>query len=149
MEKAPVVIPDRNTLLAQVVEAAAPGAPSSRPPGNLPALVDGARDARVGRWFHDLQPLLPPTIAPELAEFLRFALLGVCVGFSDRELSPYIAEHRAIIPLLLDDIRAVYEQLQALGTPYDRDDFRFRAYDYGIHKAYYLDWTLYMSHEPY
>ena len=55
----------------------------------------------------------------------------------------------AIIPPLLDDIQGVFDRLRKLNADYDPDEFRFRAYDYGIHKAYYLDWCLYLSKDCY
>jgi hypothetical protein len=85
----------------------------------------------------------------ELAEYERTALLGVCAGFVERQLSPYVAEHVAIIPPMLEEIRAVYRQLRTLGTAYDPAEFRIRAFHYGVHKASYLDWRLYLSKECY
>lgn len=85
----------------------------------------------------------------ELAEYERLAVLGVCAGFAERQLSPYIAEHIAIVPALLEEIRTVYAQLRKLGTTYDPAEFRIRAFHYGVHKASYLDWRLYLSKECY
>ena len=93
--------------------------------------------------------LIPPHTDEPLAEYFRFALLGVGVGLAERNLSSRDEEHLEIIPPLLEDIRAVYERLTAAEAPYDPDEFRFKAYDYGIHKAYYLDWRLYLSKELY
>jgi hypothetical protein len=75
--------------------------------------------------------------------------MGMVVGFGDRNLSPYVAQHTAIIPPLLEDIRSVYQQVRASGAAYSPEEFIFRAFDYGIHKAYYLDWDLYLSHDMY
>jgi hypothetical protein len=85
----------------------------------------------------------------ELAEYERMAVLGICAGFVERQLSPYITEHVAIIPPMLDEIRAVYRRLRQLGTAYDPAEFRIRAFHYGVHKASYLDWRLYLSKECY
>jgi hypothetical protein len=96
-----------------------------------------------------LRPFMPDVDDEELADFFRFALLGVSVGFCERNLSPRDEAHLRIIPPLLADIRLVYDQLRKMGAEYDREEFRYRAYDYGIHKAYYLDWQLYLSKELY
>lgn len=93
--------------------------------------------------------LIPPGADPELAGYFQFALMGVSQGFVERNLSPFIQPHLDIIPLLFDDIAAVFEQLKSGEAEYDQEEFRFRSYDYGLHKAYYLDWTLYMSKEMY
>lgn len=85
----------------------------------------------------------------ELAEYERLAILGVSAGFAERQLSPYRPEHVAIVPPLLAEIRAVHRKLRELGTPYDPDEFRIRAFHYGVHKASYLDWRLYLSKECY
>lgn len=100
-------------------------------------------------WLQALQSFLPADADEELTDYLRHALMGVVVGFGDRNLSPYLDQHRAIIPPLLADIGAVYGQAKAAGAEYSREGFRFRAYDYGIHKAYYLDWSLYLSRDLY
>ncbi len=91
--------------------------------------------------------LIPGGGEPTLLEYFRFALLGVSAGFAERNLSPNDQAHLDIIPPLLEDIRIVFERLQAMHAEYDPEEFRFQAYDYGIHKAYYLDWRLYLSKE--
>ncbi len=93
--------------------------------------------------------LIPAGADPTLLDYFRFALLGVSVGFAERNLSPKDQEHLDIISPLLEDIRIVFERLQADDAEYDPEEFRFQAYDYGIHKAYYLDWRLYLSKELY
>ena len=100
-------------------------------------------------WLRELERFLPAPGERELDDYYRCALMGVVVGFEDRDLSPYLAQHTAIIPLLLKDIRAVYEQVRRSGACYSPEEFVFRAFDYGIHKAYYLDWDLYLSHDMY
>ena len=106
--------------------------------------MEQARD-----WFNELARFLPAGPDEHLQDFLRFALLGVCFGFIERELSPYLPEHLAIVPPLLDEVRSVYDQISATSAEYDPEEFRYRAYDYGLHKATYLDWCLYLSHDPY
>ena len=118
--------------------------------GEAQALVVTARSRPpVVTNLKTLQPLLPGGVDEELADFFRFALLGLCVGFSDRYLSPHLKAHTAIVPALLEDIRGVFDQLKAMGADYDPEVFRFNAYDYGVHKAYYLDWQLYLSKDLY
>jgi len=139
-----VTEPDRNSLLADVL------APHEADLPDTTALVRRYEEQRAWDWLDALTPMLPSDVnEDELADFLWFALLGVAVGFDDRELSPFVEAHREIIPPLLADIRSVYEQIKARGLEYDRDLFRLRAFDYGIHKAYYLDWRLYMSKDLY
>ena len=114
------------------------------------ALIRRAHTLEQAReWLKVFDQLLPRDTAGELQEYLRYALLGVCLGFVERELTPYHADHLAIVPPLLEDIRGVYDQLEGMGVQPDGEVFRFRAFDYGVHKAYYLDWTLYMSKECY
>jgi len=140
--------PDKQALLAQL-QRGGPEGPTPEATRSRELMVRAPAREDVRQWFAALEPLLPPEDDPQLAEFLRLAVMGVCVGFIDRHLSPEVEAHRAIVPLLLDDIQSVYAQLKALGATIDRDQFRWRAFDYGIHKAYYLDWTLYLSREPY
>ena len=99
--------------------------------------------------LREFAPFIPAGTQEPLADYFRFALLGVSVGFAERHLSPYLQEHLEIIPPLLEDIRAVFERLEAAHAPYDPDEFRFRAYDYGVDKACYLDWRLYLSRDMY
>lgn len=137
---------DRDSLFEALIEPR-PLETRGRDPRALVRRVETAEQAR--EWLKVFDQFLPEDIPDQLADYLRYALLGVCLGFIERDLSPYVGEHLAIIPPLLDDIRAVYERVQAQGADVDVNEFRFRAFDYGVHKAYYLDWTLYMSREPY
>lgn len=101
------------------------------------------------QWMADLADFLPSDGDPALGEYQYCALMGVVVGMRDRDLSPFEADHTEIIPPLMEDIRSVYDQILASGAAYSHEGFIYRAYDYGIHKAYYLDWDRYMSHELY
>jgi hypothetical protein len=92
---------------------------------------------------------LPVPADPELADYERIALLGVSAGFIERNLSPHLAEHTAIIPPLIAEIRSVYREVKRVGMPYSAEEFRLRAFHYGVHKASYLDWQLYLSKECY
>jgi hypothetical protein len=112
-------------------------------------IVRAQTDLQVREWMGELARFLPREVTGELAEYLGLALLGVCSGFAERNLSPYLPQHVEIIPPLLDEIRGVYDQVLAMGTEYDRDRFRRRAFLYGVHKASYLDWRLYISHTCY
>lgn len=138
--------PDKDTLLQAVTAAAT--TPAVRP--DTTALVRQALAAPEVRTYLEVisAPLLPEPAQP-LAEYLRLALIGVAATFVERNLSPYVAEHVAIVEPLLDDIRAVYAQIEAQHAAYDHEEFRYRAYDYGVHKAHYLDWRLYLSKEMY
>ena len=129
--------PDRNELFASLVEAPGMGEPREEQSQALIRRVESMEQARD--WLGVFEQFLPEDAADALREYLRFALLGVCLGFVERELSPYVAEHLTIVPPLLEDIRSVYEQIQSRETDVDAEEFRFRAFDYGVHKAYYLD----------
>ena len=109
----------------------------------------GPHSAPIWEWVDVLRPYAPQVTDLKLASLFEYALLGVAVGFADRSLSPYLAAHQKIVPLLLDDITTVYTQLQERQANYSLEELIFRAYDYGIHKAYYLDWTLYLSRDLY
>jgi hypothetical protein len=122
---------------------------AAEPVQEIHALVRRVNDRpEVRACFEALASLLGDDEEP-LAEFLRLALLGVAVGFVERNLSPHLAQHRRIVPPLLDDIRGVYGMASTRHADYDPDEFRHRAYHYGLHKASYLDWDLYLSHEMY
>jgi len=137
--------PDRDSLLASVSVPTAQGAIE-----DTRALIQRAHSLeKVREWLRVFDPLLPADAEEPLVEYLRFALLGLCLGFVERDLSPYHGEHLAIVPAMLADIRTVFEKLLAMGQPVEADVFRHRCFDYGVHKAYYLDWTLYMSKECY
>ena len=141
------MIPDRNALLASLSQAEP--APAERTEETR-ALIRRANTLEKAReWLKVFDQFIPPDVEEPLLEYLRFALLGLCLGFVERELSPYLAEHLAIVPPMLEDIRAVYEKLEQMGVKPDPQEWRYRCFDYGVHKAYYLDWTLYMSKEFY
>jgi hypothetical protein len=135
--------------LDRLLASPAGGGPERGRGETLALMARAGSDAAVRAWLGDLARLLHRDAPPELAEYERLALLGACAGFLERTLSPYAPEHVEIIPPLLDEIRAVYGQLQALGGGYDRDEFRYRAFHYGLHKACYLDWRLYLSNTCY
>lgn len=136
--------------LAGMLEVVTPGRTPAQARAETLALLARARDdAEIQEWMCHLAPHISPDIPEPLEEFLRLALLGVCAGFQERTLSPYAPQHAEIIPPLLAEIRAVYEQVQALGGGYDADEFRYRAFHYGLHKACYLDWRLYLSNTCY
>jgi hypothetical protein len=139
--------PTPDSLLASLTS---PGADTRARNEELRALVrrSSALD-RAQEWLRVFEQFLPAGVEPPLRDYLQYALLGVCLGFVERGLSPFVAEHLAIIPPLLGDVEAVFAQATAQGSEVAPKEFRFRALDYGIHKAYYLDWTLYMSKECY
>ena len=139
--------PNRDTLLASLRER--PRDATARD-HETRALVQRAGTLEKAReWLRVFEQFLPPGAEGSLREVLQFALLGLCLGFVERDLSPFVAEHLAIVPPMLEDVQSVYNQADAQGFAVAPEEFRFRAFDYGIHKAYYLDWTLYMSKECY
>jgi hypothetical protein len=139
--------PDCETLLATLRRAEPLGEAAV---AETRALIRRAHTLEQAReWLQVFDQLVPRDAKEPLTEYLRYALLGICLGFVERDLSPYYAEHLAIVPPMLEDIRGVYDQLEGMGVRADAENFRYRAFDYGIHKAYYLDWTLYMSKECY
>ncbi len=139
----------RGVLEPESASGAASGAASGEPADSRALMVLGESRPPVAVTLAVLLPLIPEKTGDILDEFFRFALLGVSVGFSERNLSHRDEAHLSIVRPLLADIRSVYERLCELGTGFDQEEFRLRAYDYGIHKAYYLDWQLYLSKELY
>lgn len=144
---------DKNDLLALILHAP-PEEERALTPAPGKAVSQHLKEkaytrADFAQWFEALQGFLPEEEDEELSEYYQFALMGLVVGFGDRHLSPYLEEHTAIIPPLLEDIHAVYTQAKASDAEYKRQDFLYRAFDYGIHKAYYLDWSLYISKDMY
>ncbi|MDH5752737.1 MAG: hypothetical protein OEZ59_10010 [Deltaproteobacteria bacterium] len=137
-------------LMSQILE---PGPPSAkRPKDSETLLIQSLYREEIGPWLERLKEFIPKNqeeLPEELMRYYRFALLGVCVAFLDRGLSPYADEHVTIIEPMLAEIRDVFRQVTGSGMSYDKEEFCFRSYDYGIHKATYLDWKLYMSKEFY
>lgn len=136
---------DKSELLALIVRGSE--SPTHAAAAKMRARIETHSAFDV--WLKELERHLPPPSDPELDGYYRDALMGLVVGFGDRNLSPYLEAHTAIIAPMLADIRAVFEQIKTGGQPYSVDEFTFRAFDYGIHKAYYLDWDLYLSHDMY
>ena len=136
---------DKDDLLALILRSADEPAPPRQEV--VQERVQVHSDFQV--WLRALEVHLPPPSDPELDGYYHDALMGLVVGFGDRNLSPYLPQHTAVIAPMLADIRAVFEQIQASGRAYSREEFVFRAFDYGIHKAYYLDWDLYLSKDMY
>ena len=136
---------DKASLLAEVLNP--PAVPAAQGKQNLVQILAGQPTLR--EWLEYLSSRIPEATEPRLADLMRFALLGICVGFMDRHLSPYVPEHQAVITPLLDDIGSVYRDIQYSKAEFSMEEFVFRAYDYGIHKAYYLDWDLYLSKDMY
>ncbi|MDH4247259.1 MAG: hypothetical protein OEW39_05530 [Deltaproteobacteria bacterium] len=130
-------------------EGAASGSLMRKPESSEVLLADSLRHPEMATWLAHLSQSVPEPQEPELARYFRLALLGVSVAFMERGLSPYLPEHVAIITPLLEDIRGVFERIRASGSRYDPEEFCRRAYEYGIHKATYLDWQLYLSKEMY
>jgi len=99
--------------------------------------------------LHALLPLIPQAAEARLKDIYYFAILGVSQGFSERGLSPFLPEHLEMIPALMADIQAVFLEVQASAAQVTDEEFCRQAYEFGLHKAFYLDWRLYMSHEMY
>jgi hypothetical protein len=112
-------------------------------------LAKAESDVRVLAYCQELVRFLGTHGDDELAGYERSAILGVCAEFVERQISPYLAEHLVIVSPLLEEIRGVYRRLRQLGTAYDPSGFRIRAFHYGVHKASYLDWRLYLSKDCY
>jgi hypothetical protein len=139
--------PTRDTLLASLREPPPSAAAHNDETRALIRRLDRLERAR--EWLRVFEQFLPPGQEGSAREMLQYALLGLCLGFIERDLSPFVAEHLAIVPPMLEDVRSVYDQAAVQSSAIDPEEFRFRAFDYGVHKAYYLDWTLYMSKECY
>ena len=129
--------------------AASAQAPMARPPRSEMLLAESLRQPEMAPWLEHLSQHLPAVREPELARYFRFALLGVCAGFMERGLSPYLPEHVEIIAPLLADIQGVFDRIQSMNAAYSPEEFCQQAYAYGVHKATYLDWDLYLSKEMY
>jgi hypothetical protein len=137
--------PDRENLLTALVSPA----PAEALEQTRALIRDAGTTERAREWLPAFDPFLPAEVEAPLLEYLRYAVLGLCLGFVERDLSPFHQEHLAIVAPMLADIRSVFEQLAEMRRLPDPEQFRFRCFDYGVHKAYYLDWTLYMSKECY
>lgn len=138
---------DKDDLLALILQPERPQEPPAPPEERWQARTEV--HSHFAEWLRELERHLPPPGDSELDDYYRYALMGLVVGFGDRNLSPYVEAHAAIIPVLLEDIRQVYERIKTSGATYSKEEFIFRAFDYGIHKAYWLDWDLYLSKELY
>jgi len=142
--------PGPNDLLNAVLQTSANAQAEQ---AEIRALVAQAKTRPdAAQWLEDLGQLVPHTEEEALREIYQFAMLGLTLGFLDRNLSPWVEAHREIVGPMLAEIRSVYEQVQQRnveGVDYQQEAFCYRAFNYGVHKAYYLDWVLYLSHEPY
>jgi hypothetical protein len=137
--------PDRNTLMASLE---APPSPEGQE--ETRALIRRANTLeRAREWLKVFDQFIPEGAEEPLLAHLRYALLGLCLGFVERDLSPFFGPHLEIVTPMLEDIQSVYAQLDERNQLPEPDRFRYRCFDYGVHKAYYLDWTLYMSKECY
>ncbi len=103
--------------------------------------IQGWWKAGISRIDQDADPLL--------IEWLSLAILGACVGFSERNLNPELPEHQRIIPRIISDVSGVYSKMLRQGGEEDLSKLKFEVYDFGIQWVYYLDWDLYMSRELY
>jgi hypothetical protein len=136
-------------LVGMLEVSTAAGPPAQARAETLALLARTREDPQAREWMRHLAIHLPRSAPPALGEYLGLALLGVCAGFLERSLSPFVPQHVEIVPPLLEEIRGVYDQVQALGGAYDEEEFRYRAFHYGLHKACYLDWRLYLSNTCY
>ena len=132
------------SLLAQVKEAQATAEDTAKA---LVRKVESLPPATAA--MTELVKRLPEDAPDVLREIFLYALMGVSLGFGERNLSPYLEVHLEIIEPLLEDIRAVYDQVNKTGAEVKKEEFHRQAFDFGLHKAYYLDWRLYMSKEMY
>ena len=112
-------------------------------------LAESLQRPEITPWLEHLSQHLPAVQEAELGRYFRFALLGVCAGFMERGLSPYLPEHVEIIAPLLADIQGVFDRIQSMNAAYSPEEFCQQAYAYGVHEATYLDWDLYLSKEMY
>lgn len=120
-----------------------PNSTASEVPAVVPEHSDWPRLAEV--WSARL-PVPEPS---GLANWQRLALLGVWVGFHERNLDPSRPEHQAVLPRVLKDVGGAFRQLRESGGNPDDPAVCWQVYDFGIQWAYYLDWELYMSQELY
>ena len=138
---------DAGELLELVVRES--GVPPAQQVAELSETLAMVQTGELAGWLESLMEYLDPEISGELREYHLLALKGTVRAFRDRNLSPFMPQHREIIPDMLRDITQVYTQVRASGADYSREAFGLRAFDYGIHKVYYLDWRLYLSKEMY
>jgi len=124
-----------------------PDAQDSFPTRALALRVDALPPAATA--MSELVRYLPEQAPDALREIYLYALMGVSLGFAERNLSPFIEAHLEIIEPLLEDIRTVFEQVTQMEAEVQPEEFHRQAFDFGLHKAYYLDWRLYMSKEMY
>ena len=103
---------------------------------------------RRERWLERLREEAGDA-PPPFAEYVEIAILGMCLAFEERGIPPDLPGHRSLLHLLVKDVSGMCRQLQQSGHSYSREDLLFRAYDYGMRRAYHLDWELYGSQTSY
>lgn len=112
----------------------------------VPLLADWLR---IQGWWKTRIALIEPETDSLLKEWLNLAILGACVGFSERNLNPDLPEHHRILPHIIRDVSGVYRKMKPHSDAKDLRQLKRQVYDFGVQWVYYLDWDLYMSRELY
>jgi len=76
-------------------------------------------------------------------------VLGVCQGFSERNLDPELPEHQEVFFLVIEDIKGVFHKISPKAPEDEISSLNGQVFDFGTQWVYYLDWKLYMSKELY
>ncbi|MBF0276973.1 MAG: hypothetical protein HQM13_04255 [SAR324 cluster bacterium] len=138
--------PDTSMLVTSIREVGTKDRHEKRK--DIDRVHSAAEIAAVKQWWNELRPFFESVENLELREWISLAFLGACVGFTERNLHPGHPEHQYLYPKFVEEITAVFLQLEG-ESGYDLEDIQFELYDYGIKCVYHLDWNLYMSKEFY
>ena len=84
-----------------------------------------------------------------LQEWMGLAVLGVCQGFSERNLDPELPEHQEVFFLVIEDVKGVFHKISPKAPEDEISSLKRQVFDFGTQWVYYLDWKLYMSTELY
>ena len=84
-----------------------------------------------------------------LQEWLGLAVLGVCQGFSERNLDPELPEHQEVFFLMIEDFKGVFHKISSKAQENEISCHKRQVFNSGTLWVYYLDWKLYMSTELY
>ena len=103
----------------------------------------------INGWWKDLKLMIPEESDEQLKEWLKILLLGVCVGFKERNLNPELPAHQYIYPRMFKDVSDMFHKLQARKLPLDTSEMKWQVYDFGLQWIYYMDWDVYISQELY
>ena len=66
-----------------------------------------------------------------LQEWLGLAVLGVCQGFSERNLDPELPEHQEVLFLIIEDVKCVFHKISSKEPENEISCLKRQVFDFG------------------